>query len=48
VTRLFGQYQTDWSKVLAVLTLSAIPVLALYLAMSSQFIKGVTAGSVKG
>lgn len=48
VTRLFGQYQTDWSKVLAVLTLSAIPVLLLYLAMSSQFIKGVTAGSVKG
>lgn len=48
VTRLFGQYQTDWSKVLAVLTLSAIPVLVLYLAMSTQFIKGVTAGSVKG
>ncbi len=48
VTRLFGQYQTDWSKVLAVLTLSAIPVLALYLCMSKQFIKGVTAGAVKG
>ncbi len=48
VTRLFGQYQTDWSRVLAVLTLSAIPVLLLYLAMSSQFIKGVTSGSVKG
>lgn len=48
VTRLFGQYQTDWSKVLAVLTLSAIPVLLLYLTMSQQFIKGVTAGAVKG
>ncbi|MCH3907299.1 MAG: carbohydrate ABC transporter permease [Sphaerochaeta sp.] len=48
VTRLFGQYQTDWSKVLAVLTLSAIPVLLLYLSMSKQFIKGVTAGAVKG
>ncbi|MDY0288446.1 MAG: carbohydrate ABC transporter permease [Sphaerochaeta sp.] len=48
VTRLFGQYQTDWSKVLAVLTLSAIPVLALYLTMSQQFIQGVTAGAVKG
>jgi raffinose/stachyose/melibiose transport system permease protein len=48
VTRLFGQYQTDWSKVLAVLTLSAIPVLVLYLSMSKQFIKGVTAGAVKG
>lgn len=48
VTRLFGQYQTDWSKVLAVLTLSAIPVVLLYLAMSKQFIKGLTAGAVKG
>ncbi|QQO11097.1 carbohydrate ABC transporter permease [Breznakiella homolactica] len=48
VTRLFGQYQTDWSKVLAVLTLSAIPVIALYLMMSKQFIKGLTAGAVKG
>ncbi|MDR0760202.1 MAG: carbohydrate ABC transporter permease [Treponema sp.] len=48
VTRLFGQYQTDWSKVLAVLTLSAIPVLTLYLMMSKQFITGLTAGAVKG
>jgi len=48
VTRLFGQYQTDWSKVLAVLTLSAIPVILLYLLMSKQFIKGLTAGAVKG
>jgi len=48
VTRLFGQYQTDWSRVLAVLTLSAIPVISLYLLMSKQFIKGLTAGAVKG
>ncbi|MDR2052334.1 MAG: carbohydrate ABC transporter permease [Treponema sp.] len=48
VTRLFGQYQTDWSRVLAVLTLSAIPVIALYLIASKQFIKGLTAGAVKG
>lgn len=48
VTRLFGQYQTDWSKVLAVLTLSAVPVILLYLTMSKQFIKGLTAGAVKG
>jgi raffinose/stachyose/melibiose transport system permease protein len=48
VTRLFGQYQTDWSKVLAVLTLSAVPVIALYLIASKQFIQGLTAGAVKG
>lgn len=48
VTRLFGQYQTDWSKVLAVLTLSALPVILLYLTMSKNFIRGLTAGAVKG
>jgi len=48
VTRLFGQFQTDWSRVLAVLTLSAIPVILLYLMMSKQFIKGLTSGAVKG
>jgi raffinose/stachyose/melibiose transport system permease protein len=48
VTRLFGQYQTDWSRVLAVLTMSSVPVLVLYLLMSRQFIKGMTSGAVKG
>jgi len=48
VTRLFGQYQTDWSKVLAVLVLASLPVLILYLIMSRQFIRGMTAGAVKG
>ncbi len=48
VTKMFGQYQTDWARVLAVLTLSALPVIALYLTMSQQFIKGLTAGAVKG
>ena len=48
VTRLFGQYMTDWSRILAVLTLSAVPVLVLYLTMSKNFIRGLTAGAVKG
>lgn len=48
VTRLQGQYQTDWPKLLAALTLSALPVILLYLSMSKQFIKGLTAGAVKG
>jgi raffinose/stachyose/melibiose transport system permease protein len=48
VTRLFGQFQTDWSMVLAVLTLSALPVIILYTVMSRQFIKGLTAGATKG
>jgi raffinose/stachyose/melibiose transport system permease protein len=48
VTKLQGQYVTDWPKVLAVLTLSALPVVLLYLTMSKQFIRGLTAGAVKG
>jgi len=48
VTRLQGQYTTDWPKVLTVLAMSALPVIALYLTMSKSFIKGLTAGAVKG
>lgn len=48
VTLLFGQYQTNWTNILAVLTMSALPLLVLYLLMAKQFIKGLTAGAVKG
>lgn len=48
VTRLQGQYSTDWPKVLTILALSALPVIILYLAFSKQFVKGLTAGAVKG
>jgi len=48
VSLLFGQYQTNWTRILAALTLSALPILILYLLMSRQFIKGLTAGAVKG
>lgn len=48
VTKLQGQYTTDWPKLLAILALSALPVILLYLTMSKQFIRGLTAGAVKG
>ena len=48
VTYFFGTYQTDWNKVLVVLTLSTLPILILYVFMSKQFIKGLTAGAIKG
>ncbi len=48
VSLLFGQYQSDWTRILSALTLSALPILVLYLLMSKQFIKGLTAGAVKG
>lgn len=48
VTKLQGQYSTDWPRVLSTLTLSAFPVMILYITMSKQFISGLTAGAVKG
>ena len=48
VTRLQGQYATDWPKVFALLTLSALPVITLYLLFSKNFVAGLTAGAVKG
>ena len=48
VTRLQGQYTTDWPKLLTILSLSALPVIILYLTMSKQFVKGLTAGAIKG
>lgn len=48
VSLLFGQYQTDWNAILSTLSLASVPVLILYLMMSKQFIKGLTAGAIKG
>ncbi|HRI55943.1 MAG TPA: carbohydrate ABC transporter permease [Anaerolineae bacterium] len=48
VSLLFGQYQTNWTRILSALSMAAIPILILYLLMSKQFIKGLTAGAVKG
>jgi raffinose/stachyose/melibiose transport system permease protein len=48
VSLLFGQYRTDWNRALSVLSLAAIPQIILYVMMSRQFIRGLTAGAVKG
>lgn len=48
VTLLFGQYQTNWTNILSALSLATMPIIILYLLMASQFIKGLTAGAVKG
>ena len=42
-----GQYITDWTSVLAALSLSIVPVLALYLLFAKGLIRGITAGAVK-
>lgn len=48
VTVFFGQYQTEWPTVFAALSMAALPALIFYFLMSKQFIKGLTAGAVKG
>jgi raffinose/stachyose/melibiose transport system permease protein len=48
VSLLFGQYRTDWTRALAVLSLAALPLLILYVLLAREFIKGLTAGAVKG
>ncbi|HKK48562.1 MAG TPA: carbohydrate ABC transporter permease, partial [Alkalispirochaeta sp.] len=48
VTRLFGQYQTDWTLILSTLTVATVPIVLLYILMAKQFIAGLTAGAVKG
>ncbi len=42
-----GQYKTDWSLMFTGLSISIIPMLLLYLFMSKQFIRGMTAGAIK-
>jgi raffinose/stachyose/melibiose transport system permease protein len=44
----FGQFQTNWPTAFAALNLAIIPPMLFYLLMSKQFIKGLTAGAVKG
>lgn len=48
MTIFFGQHQINWSFLFAGMTIASLPLLVLYLSLSGQFIKGLTAGAVKG
>lgn len=48
LTVFFGEYATDYGPLFAGLTLAAMPLILLYLLLSEQFIKGLTAGATKG
>ena len=48
LTVFFGQYSSQWGVLFAGLTMAALSLIALYLLLSEQFIKGLTAGAVKG
>jgi raffinose/stachyose/melibiose transport system permease protein len=45
--RFFGQYVTDWSALLSVLTVAALPVIILYILFSRQLVSGLTSGVIK-
>lgn len=43
-----GQYSVSWGSLLAMSVLTMIPVLIVFLIFQKQFLKGMTAGAVKG
>ena len=43
-----GQLQINWSNLLAMTTITILPVVAVFLAFQNFFMQGVTAGAVKG
>ena len=43
-----NEYTTEWSGVCAAMVIQSIPVIIIYLLLQKQFIKGITAGAVKG
>jgi len=47
VSLLFGQYQTDYGFVFAVLSTASLPVVVFYLIFSRQLLKGLAEGGLK-
>ncbi len=43
LTTFMGEFGTDWGVLFSGLTLSALPIIILYIALSRQFINGMTA-----
>lgn len=48
IMAFYGGNSTEWGLIFASVTLSTIPVVVAYIALSKQFIAGLTAGAVKG
>ncbi|MGI9149690.1 MAG: carbohydrate ABC transporter permease [Chloroflexota bacterium] len=48
IINFYGTYSTEWGLIFANVTISLLPVLLAYVALSRQFISGLTAGAVKG
>lgn len=47
VSTFFGEYTNDWALMFAALSISILPVIAVYLMASKQFIAGLTSGALK-
>lgn len=47
VSEFVGQFKTNYSALLAALTLAMVPILILYAIFSRQLIRGISAGAVK-
>ncbi|MCO5732392.1 carbohydrate ABC transporter permease [Rhizobium sp. SSA_523] len=47
LTTFMGEFGTDWGVLFSGLTLSALPIILLYIGLSRQFINGMTAGAIK-
>lgn len=45
---LFGQYNSDWSAILAALILAAIPVIIFYAIFQKSILEGISEGATKG
>ncbi len=45
---LFGQYQTNYALVFAVLSMASIPVMLFYIVFSKHFVQGLSSGALKG
>jgi alpha-1,4-digalacturonate transport system permease protein len=43
-----GQYQINWAELLAMTTVTIIPIIIVFLCMQRFFMQGITAGAVKG
>jgi raffinose/stachyose/melibiose transport system permease protein len=48
VFQAVGEYGTDFPSLFAGLTVSAVPVIVVYLLFTRQFVRGLTAGALKG
>lgn len=48
VRSFFGAYRSDYGYAFAAILLSSLPMIVLFLFLQKYFIKGLTAGSVKG